>query len=145
MAIDAEAMIGHTLAGVSSSWHEFEGRRSAGPVHVWLRLDGVGALRLHTLNGLVITPDDVDVPCAMGDYGRMLVESSGPTPLIERLGEPIEAVTRLDQSPPGMTVGVVLQFAGGSVGIADLGDELVVAPWPADDWSRWNVSVQPVG
>ncbi len=73
----------------------------------------------------------------------MLVEQSGPTPLIERLGERIDAVSLLDQSPPGMTGGIVLHFAGDSVAVADLGDELVVAPWPADDWSQSNVSIRP--
>ena len=137
-------MVGHTLAAVSSSWHEFEGVRSAEPTHLWLSLDGLGTLRLHTLNGLVITLDDVDQPYDIGEHGRMLVESSGPTPLIEHVGERIEAVALLDQSPPGMTAGIVLKLQGGSVGIADLGDELVVAPWPADDWSQWNVSARPV-
>lgn len=134
-------MVGNTLAGVSSSWHEFEGHRSARPVHVWLHLVGLGTLRLHTLNGLVITLDDVHEPYDMGENGRVLVESAGPSPLTKHLGERIEAVARLDQAPLAMTVGAVLNFQRGSVGIADLGDDLVVAPWPAEDWARWNVSV----
>jgi hypothetical protein len=138
---EPEAIVGHTLAGVSSSWHEFEGSRSAEPVHVWLRLDGLGTLRLHTLNGLVITPDDVGEPYDMGEHGRLLVEESGPSALIERVGERVEGVSRLDQAPPGASVGMVLHFQRASVGIADLGDDLVVATWPADDWARRNVSI----
>ena len=139
--MDPKSLVGHTLDGVSSSWHEFEGRRSAQPVHVWLSLDGLANLRLHTLNGLVITPGDVDEPYDMEEYGRLLVEESGPTALIERVGERVEAMSRLHQSPPGATVGIVLHFQRGSVGIADLGDDLIVAPWPADDWERSNVSL----
>lgn len=146
VSIDPEAIVGQTLNGVSSSWHEFEGRRSAEPVHVWLHLDGLGTLRLHTLNGLVISPDAVHEPYEMGEHGRILVEPSGPSPLIEHVGERIEAVSRLAQTtPPGTAAGLVLDFQGGSVGIADLGDELVVAPWPAADWKRWNVSLQTAG
>lgn len=141
MSIELKSIVGHTLVGVSSSWHEFEGRRSAEPVHVWLFLDGLGNLRLHTLNGLVITADDVDEPYDMGEHGRLLVEESGPTALMERVGERVEAVSRLDQSPPGATVGIVLHFQRGSVGIADLGDDLIVATWPADNWERRNVSM----
>jgi hypothetical protein len=142
VSIEPETIVGHTLAGVSSSWHDFQGRRSARPVRVWLHLDGLGTLRLHTLNGLVITSDDVDQPHELGEYGRILVEEPGPTALIERVGERIDEVSRLDQDPPGMTVGFVLHFPGDSVAVADLGDELVVASWPADDWSRSNVSIR---
>ena len=145
VSIEPEATVGHTLAGVSSSWHEFEGRRSAEPVHVWLRLDGLGTLRLHTLNGLVMTPDGVDEPYDMGEHGRLLVNESGPSALIERVGERVDGVSRLVQYPPGASVGMVLHFQRGSVGIADLGDELVVATWPADDWARRNVSIESAG
>jgi hypothetical protein len=40
---------------------------------------------------------------------------------------------------------VLLDFPGGSVGIADLGDELVVASWPADVWPRLGVSARTDG
>lgn len=139
--IEPEAIVGHTLIGVSSSWHEFEGRRSAEPVHLWLSFDGLGTLRLHSLNGLMITSDDVYDPDDMGEHGRILVEQSGPTSLVERVGEHVERVSRLDQAPPGASVGIVLHFPGGSVGIADLGDDLVVTTWPADSWAREGVSV----
>ena len=139
--MDPKALVGHTLAGVSSSWHEIEGRRSAQPVHVWLSLDGLANLWLHTLNGLVITPGDVYETYDMEEHGRILVGEAGPTALIEHVGERVEAVSRLQQSPPGATVGIVLHFQRASVGIADLGDELIVATWPADDWERSNVSL----
>lgn len=145
VSIDPEAFVGQTLNGVSSSRHEFEGHRSAEPIHIWLNLDGLGTLRLHTLNGLVISPDAVHESYEMGEHGPILVAPSGPSPLIEHVGERINAVSRLDQTPPGTTAGLVLQFQGGSVGIADLGDQLVVAPWPAADWKRWNVSLQTAG
>lgn len=142
VSIEPEAIVGDTLAGVSSSWHELEGRRTEEPVHVWLCLAGLGNLRLSTLNGLIITSVDVHEPYDMGVYGRVLVDRSGPGALIERVGERVEGVSRLEQSPPGSSVGMVLHFQRGSVGIADLGDELVVATWPGD-WARLNVLSAP--
>jgi hypothetical protein len=112
---------------------------------LWLSVDGLGTLRLHTLDGLVITRDDVSAPYDLGEHGRVVVEPSGPAPLMERVGEPIEAVSRLEQFPPGASVGVLLDFPGGSVGLADLGDELVVASWPADVWPRLGVSARTDG
>ncbi|MDQ1619475.1 MAG: hypothetical protein QOE19_2044, partial [Actinomycetota bacterium] len=43
---------------------------------------------------------------------------------------------------PGMEVGMVLHFQGGSVGVANLGDEIVVGPWPGDTWMQHNVVEQ---
>jgi hypothetical protein len=143
--VEPEAMVGRSLTAVSSSWHELEGHRSKEPVHLWLSVDGLGTLRLHTLDGLVITRDAVSAPYDLGEHGRVVVEPSGPAPLMERVGEPIEAVSRLEQFPPGASVGVLLDFPGGSVGIADLGDELVVASWPADVWPRLGVSARTDG
>lgn len=142
VSIDPETFVGRMLMSVSSSWHEFEGQRSTEPIHVWLSFDGLGTLQLHTVSGLVITTDNPYEPYDMAEHGRVIVEPSGPAALTERVGERIEAVSRLNQSPPDMAVGVLLDFRGGSVGIADLEDELVVAAWPADAWRRWNVSVR---
>ena len=72
MPLDSDVLVGQTLTGVSASWHEFKGRRRAEPVHVWVHLDGLGTLRLHTLNGLVVSLDDVDESCDMGEYGLIL-------------------------------------------------------------------------
>jgi hypothetical protein len=41
--------------------------------------------------------------------------------------------------PPGTEVGIVLRFQDGSVGVANLGDELVIDRWPADTWMRSDV------
>lgn len=138
-------MVGQTLDGVSSSWHEIEGHRSAEPVHVWLHLDGLGTVRLYALNGLVLSKEAVHGPYEMGEHGRILVEPSGPLPLTEHVGERIEAVSQLVQAPSGIEVGLVLTFQRGSVGIADLGDELAVARWTDAAWSQQNVSIQAAG
>jgi hypothetical protein len=142
VSLDPEALTGHVLTDVTSSWHEFEGKRSTAPGHVWLSLEELGTLRLRTLNGLMITVDEVDTSVDMGEYGRIVVERDVPTALSSRLGERIESVSRLFQQPPGATVGMLLHFRHHSVGIADLGDELVVAKWPAADWSSWGVSIE---
>lgn len=96
-------------------------------MHVWLSLEELGTLRLRTLNGLVITVYEVDTSVDMGEYGRLVVERGATTALSSRLGERIESVSRLFQQPPGATVGMLLHFRHHSVGIADLGDDLVVA------------------
>ncbi len=89
----------------------------------------------------MITAGEVDQPYEMGEYGRLVVEESGPTALMERIGERIETASRLDVTPPGAIVGMALDFEGGSVGIADLGDDLIVATWPGELWERFNVSI----
>jgi hypothetical protein len=142
VSLDPEALTGHVLTDVTGSWHEFEGKRSTEPVNVWLSLEELGTLRLHTLNGLVITLDEVDASVDIGEYGRIVEQRGVPTALSSRLGERIESVSRLFQQPLGTTVGMLLHFPHHSVGIADLGDELVVAEWSAPDWSRWGVSIE---
>lgn len=143
MRLAPEALAGHVLGDVTSSWHELDGRRSAEPVHVWLSVEELGTLRLHTLNGLVITLDEVDDSVEMAEYGRIVVERGAPTALNSRLGERIERVSRLVQQPPGATVGMLLHFRHHAVGIADLGDVLMVAEWSAADWSSWGLSIEP--
>ena len=81
----------------------------------------------------------------MGEHGRIVLERRAPTALSNRVGERIESVSRLFQDPPGAIVGMLLNFRDHSVGIADLGDELVVAEWSAVDWSRCGVSIEQGG
>lgn len=142
VSLDPEALTGHVLTDVTSSWHEFEGMRSTEPVHVWLSFKELGTLRLHTLNGLAITVNEVGASADMGEYGRIVMERGAPPALSNRVGERIESVSRLFQQPPGAPVGMVLHFRHHSVGIADLGDELTVADWPAADWSSRGVSIE---
>lgn len=100
MSIEPEALIGRELQGVSSSWHDFAGERSGIPVHVWLRVAGLGTMSLYTLNGLKITEDHVGEPADMGVYGGITIEASAPHPLRIRVGHRIADVSRLHQAHP---------------------------------------------
>ena len=142
MHIESSALAGKTLEGVVAAWHEYEGQRSPAPVHIWLCLSDLGAVRLHTLNGLVITASPVYEPYDMAEYGQVVLDDrTAPLVLSGRVGERILSVSELAQSPPDARVGVVLYLDGAAVGIADLGDELVVAEWPSAEWSDQGVSV----
>ena len=140
VSIDPEALASRTLMSVSSSWHEYAGERSADPVHVWITLSGIGTLQLHTLSGLVIVERPEGTPVDMQEYGRIVVEPGTPPALNRWAGQHIERVSRLRQTPPDMTVGMVLHFRDGSVAMADLGDDLVVADWPAPEWEQAGVA-----
>lgn len=43
------------------------------PIHLWLSPDELGTFRLGTLDGLVITVDEVDAPVDMEECGRVVV------------------------------------------------------------------------
>ena len=57
------------------------------------------------------------------------------------VGRRIESVSRLWQEPPGEEVGFVLNFAEGSVAIANLADDLVIESWPDGSWVDQGVSL----
>ena len=139
MHIESGALVGNTFDDLAASWHEFEGRRSSKPIHLWLYLSELGGVQLHTLNGLVISTRPVHAAYDMAEHGRVVVERKGPAVLSERVGERILQISDLAQAPPGAKVGVVLHMEGGAVGIADLGDELVVTEWPSRTWSAQGV------
>jgi hypothetical protein len=80
----------------------------------------------------------------MGKHGRVIVEPGGPSPLDEPLGARLTHARRLWQEPPGQFVGTLLGFDSVQIGIANLGDELVIEVWPHADWHQWGVSL-PVG
>jgi hypothetical protein len=142
VSIDPEVLARRTLMSVSSSWHEYAGERSVNPVHVWITVSEIGTLQMHTLSGLVITQEPEGTPVDMQEYGRIVVEPRTPSALNQWVGQNIERVSRLRQTPPDVTVGMVLHFRHGSVGIADLGDELVAADWPAPDWALAGVALE---
>jgi hypothetical protein len=142
MTVEPEELAG-MLLGVTASWHEQEGARSSEPVHVWISVERVGTVRLHTPGDgtLEIAVGDPYDPYDMQECGGVSV-GEGPDALVERVGQRIEDVSRLRQDPPGMEVGIVLHFREGPVGIANLGDELVIDRWPGDTWKHSHVVEQ---
>lgn len=130
VSMHCESLAGHSPVDVNSSWHEFACKCSARPAHVWLTVSGVGTVRLHTLNGLQILNEPVHSSHDMNEYGQIVAEATALAALRRWLGHRIDHVSLLHQGPPNATVGMVLHFHEGSVGIADLGDELIVDEWP---------------
>ena len=78
----------------------------------------------------------------MNEYGQIVVEATALPALRRWLGHRIDHVFLLHQDPPDATVGMVLHFHEGSVGIADLGDELIVDEWPGSKWERLGVTIE---
>lgn len=137
------ALAGHRLEAVTTQWHELKGARGPDPVHVWLTVQDLGVVRLHTLEGLRMLLEQTagSAVVEMGEHGRLVLERGGPPPLAERVGETIRTVEPLEQLSRGKSmgvVGVVLGFEAGQVGIADRGDELTVERWPGR-WAAWDV------
>lgn len=125
-------LVGQRLLAVTSAVHEFDGRRSEEPVHLWLHLDGLGAVQCHTAGSgaLLLHAEEPYTAYDMQEHGRVFVVDGGPPALAAQVGERIESASRLWQDPPGMTVGVSLAFPTGAVGVANLSDSLVVGAWP---------------
>jgi hypothetical protein len=103
---------------------------------VWLEFDELGWVRLHTPGdgSLGITSEEPGQPVDMQEYGSIEIHPSTPKAITELVGRPLDAVAPLWEEPPGHAVGWVLVFGDRAVGLANLGDELNVAPWPNEDW-----------
>ena len=138
----AENFTGAVLVGVAASWHQHSGIRDSEPLHVWLTVQGQGTFRFHTSGdgSLDVSAGAPHEDYVMEPHGEVAVEPGTPRPLGERVGQRIEAVSRLRQDPPGAEVGVVLHFDVGAVAVANLGDDLVVGAWPGDAWSSAGVA-----
>lgn len=81
----------------------------------------------------------------MGKSGRVVVEPGGPSPLDQALGERLAHAQQLWQEPPGHYTGTLLGFDNVTIGLANLGDELVIEAWPHADWHQWGVSLPVSG
>jgi hypothetical protein len=125
-------LVGQRLLGVTAAVHEFEGARAEEPVHLWLHLDGLGAIKCHCAGSgaLDLRAEQPYVGYDMQEHGRVLVVPSDSGVLAAHTGEVVQSVTPLWQQPPGISVGLALTFVTGTVGLANLGDSLVVGAWP---------------
>jgi hypothetical protein len=132
-----------TLTDVAASWLTLPGRtRIPLPLFVWLTIDGLGTRKLHTpgAGGVAILDEPMSPGHDMDEHGHVDVDPGTPQILGVRIGQRIEGVGRLWQEPPGEEVGFVLHFTEGSVGIANLADDLVVNAWPDESWVAQGVS-----
>jgi hypothetical protein len=76
----------------------------------------------------------------MDEHGTVEVVAGTPKVLAAKVGQTIEATSRLWQEPPGEEVGFILHFKDGDIGVANLADDLVIEPWSSAAWSRCGVS-----
>ena len=128
---------------VTTAWFEFDGRRSLEPVHVWLRWHRTGWCVAQTTGAgdLALSKQAPYESYDLQKNGRVVVQpGGGPASLMEAVGARLVSARKLWQEPPGMFMGRLLEFESVTIGIANLGDELVVGAWPHADWPQWGVS-----
>ncbi len=144
--IDPSRLVGNRLTEVTTAWFDSDGRNSRQPIHVWLRWHEAGWCMAHTSGAghLNLAHRPPYESYDMGKNGRVVVEPGGPSSLDQALGARLAHVQQLWQQPPGQFVGTLLGFDNVTIGIANLGDELVVRAWPHADWQQWDVRL-PAG
>ncbi|HEX2850048.1 MAG TPA: hypothetical protein VHN98_05830 [Acidimicrobiales bacterium] len=138
----ARSLAGHRLEAVVVASHEVDGRVSALVPHVWLVVDGLGALQLHT-------PGDGSVAIVgaapyssyeMGEHDRVVV---GPAPasfpLSAHIGSVVTGVDDVIARDRRAAVGLLLRFGAGAVGVVNVADELLVLPWPSPQWDEMGL------
>ena len=132
--LDGHDLAGRAFSGLTVSWYEHRGVRSPEPVHVWLDVAGPGRVLVATSGDgrLRLTSEEPYTPYAMpGPDGRVSVEQNASWKgLSDHLGVTIRSVRTL-LAPHGHPVGLVLGFGDSAVGIANLHDEIAIAPWPS--------------
>ena len=137
-SIDPDQLVGKRVEGVTASWFVNEtGVHDL--VHVWLNVEGLGEVRVHTLNGLRLDLSEPPAPYEMPELGaRVVVEAGTPAPLAAIVDQVIDGVLRLRSDRYGHRIGIVLKTRVGAVAIADVGDDLAIGSWP--DPARWSVA-----
>jgi hypothetical protein len=135
---------GHRIQSVVAAWLERDGHRIESPIHVWLALDSLGSIRLHTAGdgSLELSPGDPYANYEMDELGsRVVVEEASAESLLGRLlGSEIRVVNELRSDRHAEMLGLLLDSEVGSIGIANIGDDLIVLPWPSPEWDTWSIS-----
>ncbi|GAA1245426.1 hypothetical protein GCM10009665_40360 [Kitasatospora nipponensis] len=123
-------LIGRRLLRVTTSWHH-DAANDATLLHLWLHLEGLGPVRVHTPGtGLSLTVDQPHEPYSMAEYGNVSVLDDSPeTPVTRFVGRQIRSVReiRYRDGRVDFAAGLTLLFPDGSVRLLALDDELVVA------------------
>lgn len=141
-AVGAADLAGRRLAGVAVAWHEVGGRRSRLASHVWLEVDGLATLQVHTPGdgSLGVVAAEPYRSYDMGEQGRVVVErAAADFPLAAHTGETIIRAAALRARDGRVDIGVVLRFPSGAVALANVADELLVRPWPSAEWDEMGI------
>jgi hypothetical protein len=110
---------------------------------VWLHVEGAGSVQLATGDdgSLDVVGAEPYRPYEMGEQGRVRVEPARPDfALTAHVGQEIVALDDLGTRRFDRPLGVVVTFSSGAVAAANLGDELVVLPWPSPRWAAVGLS-----
>jgi len=137
-SIDPEFLVGRKVEGVTASWFVNEtGVHDL--IHVWLSVQGLAGVRVHTLNGLQLDLSEPHTPYEMPELGANVVVEAGTPALLEAIvRQVIDEVRRLRVEGYGYRVGILLTTKVGAVAIADVGDDLAIGSWP--DPARWSAA-----
>jgi len=123
--IDPLELIGRRLDAVTGSWlHHPDGSRSL--LHVWLRFDTLGPIRLctpsHDVTLELNTPHD---SYAMDECGHVVVESAPPDFTANRfVGKRVEDGGHVHEPLINASIGFVLHFDDGILRVRNVCDEL---------------------
>jgi len=140
--VDPESLVGQEIRGVTSSWFlSRTGVRAL--VHTWLTIEQLGNVRIHTQAGIQLNLSEPYDPYEMADLGsRVDVEAGTPSLLQALVGQLITSIQRLIVTKYGYPSGMILTTDVGAVGVADVGDDLVIGPWPdVDLWVRLGMEL----
>jgi len=141
--MDPTDLVGDVVEQVVASWFQTESGRVEFPIHVWMRFKGHGWVRLHAAGTgeLELTLAEPTESYAMGELRGFVVVEDADTGLPVRplLGHPVSSTVPLLQDPLSEMVGFIVQTTEGAVGFANRADDLLVLPWPAQEWLRWDI------
>jgi hypothetical protein len=140
--VSSDRLVGAVLRSVTASWHEYDGRRSGEPMHLWLDVDPGGWVQAHCAGdgSLLLTGQAPYGSYDMARYGTVVVDPAGVAAAVTGLlGQRIRGVEPLIDQQTGVPLGIVLAFDTAAIGVANVADELLVAAWPSSTWSTRRI------
>lgn len=128
------SLVGRRLVGVTGSFHRTEGNSWAWLLHVWLEFEHAFQVQCHTLSGVRLLVQEPHDSYEMSELGSTVtVERGVPFAVARLVPSNVEAVQVVAERDTGADAGFVLSTSAGQVGIADIGDDLVI--WDVDqEW-----------
>ncbi|MFC9329599.1 hypothetical protein [Kitasatospora sp. NPDC057015] len=126
----AADLIGRRLLKVTTAWHH-HADDDLSLVHLWLHLEGLGPVLVHTPStGVFLRADQPHGPYSMEGHGSVSVTDDSPdVPMTRFVGQTIRSVRQIDYNDGhcGFTAGLTLRFPSGSIRLLGLVDDLLIA------------------
>lgn len=136
---------GDSLVEVAIAWHVYEGKPADYPIRVWIRLARLGSLELNCAGtgSLRLAADEPGTDYDMAQQGNVAIRpAAADFALSPYIGHEIRSLRHL-YGPFNNEIGLVLEFSAGSVGVANVADDLWVLSWPNPAWDEAGVHVAP--